>query len=54
MSNLPVGLYDLLHTSQLHIRLEKAGLLESSVWSEILPEEFNRRLVLKQIMNWRG
>ncbi len=46
MSNLPVGLYDLLHTSQLHIRLEKAGLLESSVWSEILPEEFNRRLVL--------
>ncbi len=40
---LPAGLYDLLHTSQLHKRLEKAGLLERAVWSDFAADA--RRLV---------
>ncbi len=43
---LPAGLYDLLHTTQLHKRLEKAGLLERAVWSDFAAEEFYPHLAI--------
>ena len=45
-SSLPEGLYDLLHTTQLHKRLEKAGLLERAVWSDFSAEEFHHHLAI--------
>ena len=46
MDNLPIGLYDLLHTKQLHSRLEKAGLLDQAKWINIAPEEIHTRLAV--------
>ena len=46
MNNLPIGLYDLLHTKQLHSRLEKAGLLDQAKWIDIAPEEIHTRLAV--------
>ena len=46
MSELPVGIYDLLHTNQLHIRLEKAGLLDRATWSAFEPDELRHRLAI--------
>lgn len=43
---LPAGLYDLLHITQLHKRLEKAGLLERAVWSSFEAEEFHHHLAI--------
>ncbi len=39
MDSLPIGLYDLLHTKELHLRLEKAGLLDRTVWKNIEKED---------------
>ncbi len=44
MTDLPNGLYDLLHTSLLHERLEKAGLLDRTVWKELDADEVIERL----------
>ena len=46
MKDLPIGLYDLLHTKQLHSRLEKAGLLDQAKWGSIAPEEIYTRLAI--------
>ena len=46
MKDLPVGLYDLLHTSALHKRLEHLGLLDRAVWSAIDPAEFPHRMAI--------
>ena len=46
MNNLPAGLYDLLHTAQLHKRLEKAGLLDRAVWSDFEQEDFKHHLAI--------
>lgn len=35
MKDLPVGIYDLLHTTQLQKRLEEKGLLERAKWEDI-------------------
>lgn len=43
---IPVGVYDLLHTSELHRRLDKAGLLERADWVAIDPVELNHRLAV--------
>ena len=42
MNDLPAGLYDLLHTKELHKRLEKKGLLDQAVWKSIGNEDFVR------------
>ncbi len=39
-------MYDLLHTTQLHKRIEKAGLLERAVWSDFAAEEFHHHLAI--------
>ena len=41
---LPTGFYDLLHTVELHTRLEKAGLLDQAIWSKIEANELPYRL----------
>jgi len=46
MKELPIGIYDLLHTTQLHKRLEKAGLLDRAVWHDLEPEELHYRLAI--------
>lgn len=46
MNDLPIGIYDLLHTAQLHNRLEKAGLLDRAVWNDLEPEELQHRLAI--------
>ena len=40
MNDLPTGLYDLLHTNELHDRLEKSGLLDRVVWQSIGIDDF--------------
>ena len=35
MMNLPPGLYDLLHTTELRKRIEKAGLLDRVIWGNL-------------------
>jgi len=46
MKDLPVGIYDLLHTAKLQRRLEQAGLLDRAVWSDIETEELRHRLAI--------
>lgn len=46
MKNLPIGLYDLLHTAELQKRLEDAGLLDQAVWSSIDTNELHHRLAV--------
>ena len=46
MKNFPVGLYDLLHTKQLHNRLEQAGLLDRAVWIKFEPDELKTHLAI--------
>ena len=46
MKNLPVGLYDLLNTKQLHNRLEQAGLLDRTVWAKFEPDELKTNLAI--------
>ena len=46
MSYFPVGLYELLHTKQLHNRLEQAGLLDRSVWTKFGPDELKSHLAI--------
>ncbi|MDH5517787.1 MAG: phospholipase D-like domain-containing protein [Gammaproteobacteria bacterium] len=46
MKDLPVGLYDLLHTKQLHNRIEKAGLLDRAVWAKFEPDELKTHLAI--------
>ena len=46
MKDLPVGIYDLLSTSQLRKRLEKAGLLDRAEWSAFEPEELKYRMAV--------
>ena len=46
MKDLPAGLYDLLHTKQLHTRLEKAGLLDRAVWSKFELDELKNHLAI--------
>ena len=45
-SPLPTGLYELLHTKQLHQRLEKLDLLTQAEWHAIDPEEIHNRLAV--------
>ncbi len=44
--NLPIGIYDLLHTSKLQKRLEQAGLLDRAIWSEFDPEDLQHHLAI--------
>jgi len=46
MKSLPAGLYDLLHTRELHRRLEEAGVLDRAEWAGIDPDELPHRLVI--------
>ena len=46
MNNFPTGLYDLLHTVQLHKKLEESGLLERAEWSSFEAEELQQHLVI--------
>ncbi|MFK5947358.1 MAG: DUF3427 domain-containing protein [Methylococcales bacterium] len=46
MKDFPAGLYDLLHTKQLHNKLEQAGLLDRAVWSKCEPEELKTNLAI--------
>ena len=46
MKDLPVGIYDLLSTSQLRKRLEKAGLLDRAEWCAFEPEELKYRMAV--------
>ena len=46
MKDLPAGLYDLLHTQQLHTRLVDAGLFDRAVWSKFEPEELKNHLAI--------
>lgn len=46
MQDLPVGIYDLLHTPKLQQRLEQLNLLDRAVWSSIDPEELRHRLAI--------
>ena len=46
MKDLPVGLYDLLHTTALQKRLEQKNLLDRAVWTSVEPEEFRHRLAI--------
>ncbi len=46
MKELPIGIYDLLHTKELNTRLDNAGLLERSVWYSFGKEELKYRLVI--------
>lgn len=44
MTDFPTGIYDLLQTPQLRKRLEKAGLLDRTVWESLDPAEVQDRL----------
>ena len=46
MMNLPPGLYDLLHTTELRKRIEKAGLLDRAIWGNIEIEELPNKLAI--------
>lgn len=46
MNDLPVGLYNLLHTKQLHDRLKSAGLLDRAVWAKFEPSELKTHLAI--------
>ena len=46
MMNLPPGLYDLLHTTELRKRIEKAGLLDRVIWGNIEIEELPNKLAI--------
>ncbi len=46
MKDFPSGIYDLLHTTQLHDRLVNAGLLDSAVWSSIETEDLKHYLAI--------
>ena len=46
MKDLPAGIYDLLHTNQLHNRLEKAGLLDRATWSKFDKDDLNHHLAI--------
>lgn len=46
MTRLPTGLYDLLHTRELHQRLQEAGLLDRAEWAAIDHDELPHRLVI--------
>jgi superfamily II DNA or RNA helicase/HKD family nuclease len=46
MKELPFGLYELLHTKELHDRLEQAGLMDLSDWKKIKSEELHRYLAV--------
>jgi superfamily II DNA or RNA helicase/HKD family nuclease len=46
LKDFPSGIYDLLHTTQLHDLLENAGLLDSAVWSLIKPEDLKHYLAI--------
>ena len=46
MKELPSGLYDLLHTAELHKRLEQLGLLDRAIWSDIDSAELHHRIAI--------
>jgi len=46
MMNLPPGLYDLLHTTELRKRIEKAGLLDRAIWGSLDIEELPNKLAI--------
>lgn len=46
MKNLPNGLYDLLHTKQLHTKLESAGLLDRAIWSKVESDELKHNFII--------
>jgi hypothetical protein len=54
LKNFPPGIYDLLHTTQLHDRLENAGLLDSAVWSSIEPEDLKHYLAIPLVREIAG
>lgn len=43
---LPAGIYELLHTKELHERLENQGLLANVIWSSFDKNELKHRLVM--------
>lgn len=45
-NDFPTGLYELLHTIQLHNRLEQAGLLDRAVWAKFEPNELKTHLAI--------
>jgi len=46
MKDLPVGIYDLLHTKQLHDRLEEAGLLDRAKWAKFDVDDLRHQVAL--------
>lgn len=46
MKNFPAGLYDLLHTKQLHNSLKQAGILDRAVWAKFEPDELKTHLTI--------
>ncbi len=46
MNTLPSGLYELLHTRELHRCIEQAGLMNLSEWKKIKSEELHRYLAV--------
>ncbi len=46
MEKFPPGLYDILHTHELHKQLEKAGLLDKAVWKKFEPEDLKTHLAV--------
>ena len=46
MLNLPPGLYDLLYTTELRKRIEKAGLLDRAIWGNLDIEELPNKLAI--------
>jgi len=43
--SLPDGIYDLLHTNELHERLESQGHLNSVIWSSFDKSDLQHRLI---------
>jgi hypothetical protein len=46
LEEFPVGLYDLLSTSQLHEKLQNAEVLNRAIWGELDSTELKQRLAL--------
>jgi superfamily II DNA or RNA helicase/HKD family nuclease len=46
MKNLPIGLYDLLHTKELQARLSDSGLLNQAEWGKIDPSQLTNYLAI--------
>lgn len=46
MTDLPNGIYELLHTKELHNQLKAAGLLNRAVWKKLDADELYQELVI--------